>query len=192
MRRCTSKQERFCLTYLELGSGQEAARQAGYSPKWISRTARDLLASPQVQARLEELKGKLGDEERLAIMSREERQIRLSQIARASITDFMEMGQDGTWVNIGKEHPMGGAVDELRSRTEYDENGAHSTVHTSVKLHDPMKAIDLLNKMDKIYSDGPQVNIDNRKLEIIVQSEKSRDLLTEITEGITPHADSDD
>jgi len=104
----------------------------------------------------------------------------------------MEMGQDGTWVNIGKEHPMGGAVDELRSRTEYDENGAHSTVHTSVKLHDPMKAIDLLNKMDKIYSDGPQVNIDNRKLEIIVQSEKSRDLLTEITEGITPHADSDD
>jgi len=31
-----------------------------------------------------------------------------------------------------------------------------------VKLHDPIKAIDLLNKMDKIYSEGPQSNTDNR------------------------------
>jgi phage terminase small subunit len=104
MRVCTAKQERFCLKYLELGSGREAARQAGYSPKWASRTARDILASPQVQARLEELRKRIGDDERLAIMSIQERKIRLSEIARAKLTDFMELGQDGSWVNLFKRY----------------------------------------------------------------------------------------
>jgi phage terminase small subunit len=158
-------------------------KQAGYSPKWVSRHLRDLLASPRIQARLKELKEKVGSDESLGVMSRQERMIRLSQIAKASITDFMEMGQDGSWVNIGKEHPMGGAVEELRARTEYDDNGAHSTVYTQVKLHDPMKAIDLLNKMDKIYSDGAQVSIDNRKIEIIVVSDRAKELTEAIMEG---------
>ena len=94
-----------------------------------------------------------------------ERKQRLSEVARARLTDFMELGPDGSWVNIGQETPQGGAVQEIHSSTKYNEDGAEPTVHTSVKLHDPMKAIDILNRMDKIYTDGAQY-IDNRKIEV--------------------------
>jgi hypothetical protein len=67
-------------------------------------------------------------------------------------------------VNIGKETPMAGAIQELHSRTEYDDNGSKPTVHTSVKLHDPIRAIDLMNKMEKMYSDGYQ---DNRQVKVV-------------------------
>jgi len=139
-------------------------------------------ASPQVQARLKELREKVGSDESLGVMSTQERKIRLSQIARASITDFMEMGPDGTWVSIGKETPMAGAVQELHSRTEYDDNGAHSTIHTSVKLHDPMKAIDLMNKMDGVYSESPILN-DNRVLKqvnIFVIDSETKGLISQV------------
>jgi len=186
MRLLTRKQEQFCLKYLEMGNGAEAVKQAGYSPKWVSRHLRDLLASPRIQARLKELKEKVGSDESLGVMSTQERKIRLSQIARAAITDFMEMGQDGAWVNIGPETKMGGAIEELRSKTEYDDNGAHPTIYTSVKLHDPMKAIDLLNKMDKLYSDGTSLNIDNRKIEITVYDQATKQLVERIISGESP------
>ena len=167
MRLLRRKQEQFCLKYLELGSAREAARQAGYSPKWLSRTSRDILKSPAVQARLKELREKVGSDESIGVVSVQERKIRLSQIIRATIGDFMEMGQDGTWVNIGKENPAIGAVKEIHSRTEYDDDGAHPTVHTSVKLHDPMQAIDLLNRMERMYSDNPVVNVQNNVVFVI-------------------------
>jgi len=172
MRLLRRKQEQFCLKYLELGSAREAARQAGYSPKWLSRTSRDILASPAVQARIEELKNEVGSDRRIGVISIQERKIRLSQIIKATIGDFMELGQDGSWVNIGKESPAIGAVKEIHSRTEYDDDGAHPTVYTSVKLHDPMQAIDLLNKMEKLYSDNPMVNIEQNVVFVIGEGYK--------------------
>ena len=167
MRCLTRKQEQFCLKYLELGNGAEAVKQAGYSPKWVSRHLRDLLKSPAVQARIEELKNEVGSDRRIGVISIQERKIRLSQIIRATLGDFMELGQDGSWVNIGKENQAIGAVKEIHSRTEYDDDGAHPTVHTSVKLHDPMQAIDLLNKMEHLYSDNPVVNVQNNVVFVI-------------------------
>ena len=79
----------------------------------------------------------------------------------------MEMGAYGTWCNIGPESKFGGAVQELQSRTEKDDKGDGETVYTKVKLHDPVKAIDLLNKMDKIYAPegtGNTININVDKV----------------------------
>lgn len=112
-----------------------------------------------------------------------ERKQRLSEIARAKLTDFMELGQDGSWVNIGPETKYGGAIQEIHSRTEYDENGSKPTVHTSVKLHDPAKAIDLLNKMDKIYSPETLQNVNNIQINIITRDEKAKELVGKIMSG---------
>ena len=179
MRQLRPKQELFCLYFMETGNYSEAMRRAGY--RAINPT--QILRSTLVQARIEELKAKMKEEIGISWMTAEERRIRLSQIARAKLTDFMELGPDGSWVNIGKETPGSEAIAEIHSRTEYDDNGAHPTVHTSVKLHDPMKAIDLLNKMDKIYSDGAQVSVDNRKIEITVVSEEAKELTNRILLG---------
>jgi len=160
--RLTQKQETFCVKYFELGNAAEAARLAKYSPKTADVIGRENLLKPTIQARIAELREEVKS---AAIMSVEERQERLTEIARARLTDFMELGQDGSWVNLGPEVPMTGAIQEIRSRTEYDKDGAKPTVHTMVKLHNPLQAIDLLNKMDKIYTDGVQF-IDNRKIEV--------------------------
>ena len=179
-KRLSQKQETFCVKYFELGNAGEAARLAKYSPRTADVIGRENLQKPTIQARLQELRAEVKS---AAIMNVQERQERLTEIARARLTDFMELGQDGSWVNIGKETPQGGAIQEIHSRTEYDDDGAHPTVHTSVKLHDPMKAIAELNKMDKIYSEGAQVNIDNRKVEIIVISEKAKEVTERILLG---------
>ncbi len=178
--RLTQRQETFCLKYFELGNASEAARVAKYSPHTAGVIGRENLLKPQIQARIQELRKVAED---VSVMSVMERKQKLTEIARSKLTDFMELGQDGSWVNIGPESPNSAAVQEIHSRTEYDENGAHSTVHTSVKLHDPIKAIDLLNKMDKIYTEGTTVNVDNRRVDVVVASENAKKLTEAILAG---------
>lgn len=155
MTKLTQKQEQFCLAIVQGVTQRDAWRAAGYSCSYesIDGNAHRLASNPKILARVAELR-KLTEDK--TIMEIKERKQRLSEIARARLTDFMELGQDGSWVNIGKETPQSGAIQEIHSRTEYDDNGAHPTVHTSVKLHSPTQAIDLLNKMDRIYADQPQ------------------------------------
>jgi len=175
----TQKQETFCLKYFELGNATEAARLAGYKGHGIRVTASRMLTKTNIQARIAELRQEIKS---AAIMSVEERQERLTEIARAKLTDFMELGQDGAWVNLGEETPRGGAIQEIHSTTQYDKYGANPTVHTSVKLHDPMKAIDLLNKMDKLYTDG--VLVDNRKIEIYDAKGKLTSIINRLSSRI--------
>lgn len=190
-RRLTQKQETFCLGIFQGLSQRAAWEKAGYSTRYpiahIDRDASVLANSPKVRQRLQQLRQKAED---ASVMNVQERKQRLTEIARARLTDFMEMGQDGTWVNIGPEVPMTGAIQEMSSRTEYDDDGAKPTVHTRVKLHDPTKAIDLLNKMDRIYSDGTQVNVDNRRVEIHVYDRETKTLVQRLVDGETPQADS--
>jgi len=175
--RLTQKQETFCIKYFELGNATEAAIIAGYNRKTAEVIASQNLRKLKIQERINELREEIKS---AAIMSVEERMEKLSIIGRANLTDFQTVGADGSWIDIGPENPYTGALQEITSRTEYDDNSSNAAVITKIKLHDPVKAIDLLNKMDKIYSEGPTVNVDNRKIEIIVQSEKAKDLTERI------------
>jgi phage terminase small subunit len=187
MRRLTPKQELFCFHYFLTQNATEAMKLAGYAPKCAGSNSFQVLKKPQVQARLKEFQEEAkGIEERFfegKIMSLEERKVRLTEIARARLPDFMELGQDGSWVNIGPETERAGAIQEIHSRTEYDDDSSKATVHTSVKLHDPMKAIDLLNKMEKLYSDGSFIQQNfNRTVNILVIDAETRDLISQVAE----------
>lgn len=46
-----------------------------------------------------------------------------------------------------------------------------------------IQAIDLLNKMERIYEEGIKVNIDNRTIEIIVSSDTAKKLTEQIIKG---------
>ncbi len=187
----TQKQERFARNLFEGMYQRQAYVESGYSSKMALSTidcnASVLAKNPKVLARIEELRKRAED---ASVMTVLERKQRLTEISRARLTDFMELGQDGSWVNIGKETPQGAATQEIHSRTEYDENGAKPTVHTSIKLHDSMKAIDILNKMDKLYAEGGTINVDNRKVEakfaIIDPREVARAILEAEQLGLTP------
>ena len=176
----TPKQEKFCLNYLKMGNATQAAIAAGYSKRTANRIASQNLSKLDIVTRLKELNAKVASS---SIMDVQERKERLTEIARARLTDFMELGADGSWVNIGPETKGSAAIQEIHSRTEYDKDGNAPTIYTSVKLLDPMKAIDLLNKIDRIYTDGLQVNVDNRSVTIQVVSDKARELTERIISG---------
>ncbi|MBA7668333.1 hypothetical protein ES703_76443 [subsurface metagenome] len=55
--------------------------------------------------------------------------------------------------------------------------------------HSNILAAQELNKMEKIYTDGATLNQDNRTLNIYVSSDKAKELLAEIEEGVAPHKD---
>jgi hypothetical protein len=107
-----------------------------------------MLKRADVQALLEELREQATSHSVMTVLERKQR---LSEIARAKLTDFMELGQDGSWVNLGKETKQGGAVAEIHSRTDFNEDGVTGTLHSTVKLHSPIQAIAELNKMEGVY-----------------------------------------
>lgn len=187
----TQKQEKFALNLFSGMTQSKAYMEAGYACKALTTFANNasrLAKKAYILQRLDELKAKAESDK---VMSVKERKERLSEIARAKLTDLVELGQDGSWVNIGPETPHGAAIQEIHSRTEYDDDGSKPTVYTSVKLHDPMKAIDIMNKMDKVYSDGATVNVDNRKIEIIVNDKETKELTERLLSGELPAAKTD-
>lgn len=150
------KQEKFCVNYFETGKLEESAILAGYSPRSAGTIASETIRKPKIIARIRELYKAV---EKKKIMSVQERMEILTEIGRGNLLDYQETGADGSWLNIGKESPNTRAIAEITSKT--DENGS---VVVKVRLHNPTTAIDLLNKMDKLYSETTQINIDNRKV----------------------------
>lgn len=179
----TQKQEKFTLNLFKGLSQREAYIQAGYSsnqlPATIDRHAYELANTDKILARFNELREAAKN---AAIADVEERKQILTEIARGRLTDYVTCGPDRDLIDVGSESPNTAAFQEITSRTEVDKDGAGVAVITKLKLHSSISAIDTLNKMDKIYSENT-VNIDNRKVEIIVSSDEARQLTDKILKG---------
>lgn len=111
--------------------------------------ASKLLRTAKIQAYLQDLRKKLEDE---SIADPVERRQILTEIARARLTDYTTCGPDRDLIDVGPESPNTAALQELTSRTEFDKDGAGNAVITKLKLHNPMQAIDILNKMGGDYA----------------------------------------
>ena len=166
--RLTQKQETFCQRYFETGHAGESARFANYSPKTAYVIAAENLLKPKIQNRLRELNQLAVD---ASVMGKLERKQRLSEISRARLTDFIEAGADGAWINVGLESLNSAGLQSVKSRTEYDKDGAHPSVITDIKLHDPVKAIVALNDMDDIGVPKNNINIITK--EVIINARET-------------------
>ena len=144
----TQKQKTFCLKYFELRNATEAALAAGYSSRNARRIGSENLTKLDIKQRIDELNQKVEDD---LVMNVLERKQRLSEIARARLTDYVTCGPDRDLISVGPESPNTAALQEITSRTEYDKDGAGAAVITKLKLHNPITAIDLLNKMGGDY-----------------------------------------
>ena len=133
--RLTQKQEDFCRLYFESGNGTQSALAAGYSPKTAYVMACENLNKPKIADRINAIRQQAVD---ASIMNYQERQQVLTEIGRGRFADFM--------TNLTPEKLRSAALQELRIT---EGTGGKSTV---IKLHDPTKAIDLLNKMDGSYA----------------------------------------
>lgn len=139
------RHERFAIAVFKGIPLFESAIDAGYTPARAYSTGSRLATNGKIKERIAELFSKAESD---AIMTVQERMATLSEIGRARFSDFVTCGPDGSWVDIGPENKHGAALAEVSSRTEYDENGDHPTVYTKIKLHNPVNAINELNKMD--------------------------------------------
>jgi phage terminase small subunit len=153
----TLKQERFALNLFSGVSQRDSYVNAGYAKNSslviIDANASRLASSEKLLARLAELRQAAEDESVASVLER--KQI-LTEIARGNLLDYQEVGADGSYLNIDKNSPNSRAISEITSRTEYNKDESSAAVVTRVKMHNPMPAVDILNKMDKIYSDTPQ------------------------------------
>ena len=180
----TQKQENFCLNVFQ-GMSQREAYIQSYKPNYaittIDANASRLASNEKVLKRLSELREKAQNNKIASVIERKEI---LSEIARAKQTDFMICSADGVWMHdVGDETLNTHAIRQIQTTTmPFGGNDSPLKILlTKVDLHDPIKAIDLLNKMDGVYSDNTTVvNNDNRSINIIVQGEKGK----KITEAL--------
>ena len=151
--------------------------------------AHTLLKNTDIQAYLQELRDKAQSD---AVMNRQEILERHSVIGRTSITDFQTAGADGSWIDIGPENKHSGAIQEITSRTEYDKDGSNPAVITKVKLHDPVRSMQEIAKLQGYYPEekGSPINIDNRIINITVNSEKGKEHLDKLKSGKLPELDN--
>jgi len=179
----TQKQERFTRNLFEGMSQYDAYREAGYaitaSRATIDANASRLANNDKILARLERLNKEADDASIAAV--KERKQI-LTEIARGNLLDYQEVGADGSYLNIDKNSPNSRAISEITTRTEYNKDESSAAVVTKVKIHNPVPAIDLLNKMEKIYSENT-VNVDNRTVNIYTNSEKAKELTERLVGG---------
>jgi phage terminase small subunit len=140
------RQEKFCLEYFKTGNVAASAVTAGYSVKAVRAVSSRMLTFANVKARILELQKKAED---ASIMTALERRQRLSEIGRGNLIDFI--GSDGDPLPLNRDIPNNRALTEYSIITTTTKSGNIMTTR-SVKLHNPVAAIQELNRMTGDYA----------------------------------------
>ncbi len=178
----TPKQENFARNLFSGMSQRDAYIQAGYSSNnslaVIDEHSCKLAAKDNIKIRIAELKTSAVDK---SVMTVIERKKRLSELGRADLTDFMDTEGEP---KLDKTVPNHTAASEYYIKTKIDKYG-NPIVTKSIKLRDQIAAIQELNKMEKIYSDGVTLQ-DNRQVNIYTTDKLSEGKLKQLMSGDRP------
>ena len=159
--RLTAKQEAFCQNYIILRNATQSAIKAGYSPHLIGTNSNHLLENTSIKARLAELRAVLPIDPDIA--TTEERKRRLTEIYRANLVDFQGDDREPT---LSRDIPHHQAASEYSVSTTYTKNG-EAKVTKSIKLLNPISAIQEHNKMERVGAQDSIVNNFN-EIKIVV------------------------
>jgi phage terminase small subunit len=146
-----TQHEKFAQLWFAGATFEQAAIDAGYKPKWARSIGSRLSTNVNILARYNELQQAAADAK---IMSVRERKERLSEIGRARVTDFVGCEKGIARINVDLQSANSAAIQEVVT----DEvqigkgNSALMVQVTKLKLRDPVRAIEELNKMDGAYA----------------------------------------
>ena len=148
------RNRKFCDEYLVDFNGKQAAIRAGYSKRRAEVTAAELLSSTEVQKYLQLKKQKII--EKLEIS--QERTMK--EIARLAFSDVRKLfnGNGGLIDPSNLDDDTAAAIASVEVFEEFDGRGGEREqigVTKKVKLWDKTKALEMLAKHFKIYSDAP-------------------------------------
>ena len=176
--RLTARQEAFSVNWFRLRDAGRASVAAGYAPLYAAQNADKLLKNTKIAQRIAELEAKVESD---AIGTVIERKQRLTDIYRANLTDFLdEKGQ----VKLSKDIPHHGAVSEYSVKT-IGEGEDGMVLQKTLKLRDPIAAIQEQNRMERIGADTtPSPAPGSQVLNIIVVggSDNLKDVLDQVKE----------
>ncbi len=176
--RLTQKQRGFTLDVIkEVKPGQAYLNHYKVKSMAVADAcASRLLKTAKIQAYYQELLAKMEDE---SIASPKERKQILTEITRGRVSDLLD---DSQRIKQGGNLDTAAIqeIDTTDIKIGKGENAALAII-TKVKLHNPIQAITELNKMERIYDEG--VKIDNRTLNIYVNSDKAKELTEKLIEG---------
>jgi phage terminase small subunit len=138
----TAKQKRFCEEYVIDWNGTRAAIAAGYSEKTAKEIASENLTKPNIKDYIEQVREDL---EKQAGISALRNLLELKKLAYSNTSQMY----DG-WLTM-KEYEelpenVKASISEIQTSRKITDEG-ESLLMVKVKMHDKMKAIDMINKM---------------------------------------------
>jgi phage terminase, small subunit len=154
----TPKQMRFVDEWLIDFNGKQAAIRAGYSAKTAEATAARLLRNVKVQA---EISRRQKDLQRRTEVTQERVVMELARVAFADATDYVQV--ETRIINKGDiEVPIELAVHKETAELSADQRAAIAGIKQGangieVKLHDKIKALELLGRHIGMFTDKLEV-----------------------------------
>ena len=139
-KKLTPKEKKFCQEYVRTGNASEAVRLAGYSEKNVRQRGSKMLAKDYILAYINEL---------------------MEELKKEAIADADEVLQLLTSIARGETKEENVVVDKC---------GNVSIVETRVKEKERVKALELLGKRYKLYTDKVEANVEG-KVEITFEGE---------------------
>ncbi|KKM64638.1 hypothetical protein LCGC14_1499390 [marine sediment metagenome] len=176
-RKITEKQRTFTLRVFEAKEDPGPIYFSIYKCKSMavaSACASRLLTNAKVAEFLQELQQQAQDDSVASVLER--KQV-LTEIIRGRFADFM--------TNLTPEKLKSAALQEIKILENVGPAGGKTT---TIKINDHTKAIDLLNKMEKLYGDGVNLNVDARSIHIGDEDDDPKGALISLLNGIAARA----
>jgi phage terminase small subunit len=142
----TNKQKRFCEEYLIDLNATQAAIRAGYSPKTAGAIGAENLEKPQIRARIDKA---LAEQSKRTGVTADRVVRELARVAFANSQDVVNY--DDATVRPDAVRDDTAAVASVRVKTIPTKDG--SGVEREVKMHDKLKALELLGKRLGLFTD---------------------------------------
>ena len=137
------RRELFCQTIMSGKSKQQAAITAGYSANLSNTYGQRLANKRDVQIRLKELNEAATSERIMSVIERKEL---LTLIARACISDFITIKNGKPEIKLDSlSNP---AIQNANIKTRPAKKGGEPVTTIDINLHDRLKAVAELNRMD--------------------------------------------
>lgn len=146
----TEKQELFCQEYLIDLNGTQAAIRSGYSPFAAKETASNLLTKTNIRARVDELMAARSMRTEITA------DVVLRELARIALVNPLDVvnANDAT-VNKNASSDATAAIQSIKCKIRPTEDG--DEIEREVKLHDKVRALELLGKHLGMYTDKKEV-----------------------------------
>ncbi len=166
-----AKQKRFCDEYvIDLNATQSAIR-AGYSEKTAGSIGQRLLKNVEIQNEINAINEKRTTKTGITA---ERVLTELGKIAFSDLKEYLSFNENGVTFRDSEEVD-GTLINEVSSQETVTRRGSGDNkeetirVNLKMRLHDKMKALELLGKHLNIFSDNNDNNNEKQAINITIQ-----------------------